>query len=95
MISLSLYYGGMAKVCATLRSRISKVADNRVNIMNSIIPGIRTVKMNAWEWPFFKRVKQLRRYVKARPSFNDNAQDVFFGAPASTFNSFGISMSCS
>ncbi|XP_078352394.1 ATP-binding cassette sub-family C member 4-like [Oculina patagonica] len=60
MILLSLYYGGMAKVCAILRSRISKVADQRVNIMNSIIPGIRTVKMYAWEWPFFQRVKRLR-----------------------------------
>lgn len=61
MIFLSLYYGGMAKVCATLRSRISEVADQRVNVMKSIIPGIRAVKMNAWEWPFFKRVKRLRR----------------------------------
>ncbi|KAL9954305.1 hypothetical protein ACROYT_G041824, partial [Oculina patagonica] len=60
LIFLSAYYGGMAKVCATLRSRISKVADQRVNIMNSIIPGIRTIKMYAWEWPFFKRVKRLR-----------------------------------
>ncbi|KAL9954318.1 hypothetical protein ACROYT_G041839 [Oculina patagonica] len=60
LISLSLYYGGMANVCAILRSRISKVADQRVNIMNSIIPGIRTIKMYAWEWPFFKRVKRLR-----------------------------------
>ena len=64
MILLSLYYAAMAKVCATLRSRISKVADQRVNIMNSIIPGIRTVKMYAWEWPFIKRVKRLRRYVE-------------------------------
>ncbi|KAL9954310.1 hypothetical protein ACROYT_G041831 [Oculina patagonica] len=60
MIFLSLYYGGMAKVCMILRSQISMVTDKRVNIMNSVIPGIRTVKMYAWEWPFIKRVKRLR-----------------------------------
>ena len=74
MIFLSLYYGGMAKVCETLRSRISKVADQRVNIMTSIIPGIRTVKMYAWEWSFIKRVKHLRRYVKANRICDDNVQ---------------------
>lgn len=62
MIVLLLYYGAMAKVCASLRYRISKVADQRVAIMNSIIPGIRTVKMYTWEWPFIERVKRLRRY---------------------------------
>ena len=45
MILLSLYYGGMAKVCTILRYRISKLADQRGDVMNSIIPGIRTVKM--------------------------------------------------
>ena len=72
MVFLSLYYGAMAKVCATLRSRISKVADQRVNIMKSIIPGIRTVKMYAWEWPFIKRVKRLRRYVKTGRTCHHN-----------------------
>ena len=62
MILLSLYYGGMAKVCTILRYQTSKVADQRVDIMNSIIPGIRTVKMYVWEWPFIERVKRLRRY---------------------------------
>lgn len=60
MILLLLYYGAMAKVCASLRYRISKVADQRVDIMKSIISGIRTVKMYAWEWPFIERVKRLR-----------------------------------
>ena len=69
MILLSLYYGGMAKVCTILRYRISKVADKRIDIMNSIIPGIRTVKMYAWEWPFIERVKRLRRYE----TFHDNS----------------------
>ena len=61
LVILSLYYGMMGRVCATLRSKISKVADQRVNIMNSIISGIRTVKMYAWEWPFMERVQRIRR----------------------------------
>ena len=61
LVILSLYYSMMGKVCASLRSRISKVADQRVNIINSIISGIRTVKMYTWEWPFIERVQRIRR----------------------------------
>ncbi|KAL9971696.1 hypothetical protein ACROYT_G017896 [Oculina patagonica] len=61
LLVLSLFYGLMGRVCAALRAKISKVADERVNIMNSIISGIRTVKMYAWEWPFMERVQRLRR----------------------------------
>ena len=58
LVILLLYYGMMGRVCATL---ISKVADQRVNVMNSIMSGIRAVKMYAWEWPFKERVTRLRR----------------------------------
>ena len=61
LVILLLYYGMVGRVCATLRYKISKVADRRVNVMNSIISGIRAVKMYAWEWPFKERVKRLRR----------------------------------
>ncbi|XP_078371200.1 ATP-binding cassette sub-family C member 4-like isoform X2 [Oculina patagonica] len=61
LVTLTVYYGMMGRVCATLRSKISKVADERVDIMNSIISGIRTVKMYAWEWPFMERVQGIRR----------------------------------
>ncbi|XP_068761708.1 ATP-binding cassette sub-family C member 4-like [Montipora capricornis] len=50
------------KWCVRLRSKISNVADERVNLMNSIISGIRTVKMYAWEWPFMERVLKARSY---------------------------------
>ena len=61
LMTLVLYYGMMGRACALLRSKISKVADQRVDIMNSIIAGIRTVKMYAWEWPFMERVQRIRR----------------------------------
>jgi len=61
LITLTIYYGIMGRVCTILRSKISKVADRRVDIMNSIISGIRTVKMYAWEFPFMERVQRIRR----------------------------------
>ena len=61
MILLSLYYVITGRICAALRLKISKVADQRINVMNSVISGIRTVKMYAWEWPFMERVRRLRR----------------------------------
>ena len=61
LMTVALYYFIMGRVCAMLRSKISKVADQRVNMMNSIISGIRTVKMYAWEWPFLERVQRIRR----------------------------------
>ena len=61
MIIISLYYGITGRILTNLRSKISKVADHRINIMNSIISGIRAVKMYAWEWPFMERVQRIRR----------------------------------
>ena len=61
LMTVALYYGMMGRACAILRLKISKVADQRVNIMNSIISGIRTVKTYAWESPFMERVQRIRR----------------------------------
>ena len=60
LLTLSFYYGIAGRWCVSLRSKISNVADERVNLMNSIISGIRTVKMYAWEWSFMERVLQAR-----------------------------------
>ena len=61
LMTLVLYYGMMGRACVVLRLKISKVVDQRVDMMNSIIAGIRTVKMYAWEWPFMERVQRMRR----------------------------------
>ena len=63
MVSLSLYYGIAGQVSLRLRTKISRVADQRVDVMNSIISGIRAVKMYAWEGSFMEKVKRLRRYI--------------------------------
>ena len=47
--------------CAVLRDRIAKVTDQRLTLTNSLIAGIRSVKMYAWEMPFTERVQHIRR----------------------------------
>ena len=63
MVSLVLYYGMAGQISLKLRTKISHVADQRVDMMNSIISGIRSVKMYAWEGSFTEKVKRLRRYL--------------------------------
>ena len=45
------------------RSETQSVADRRMAIIKNVITGIRTVKMNSWEWLFERIVKNLRRLV--------------------------------
>ena len=63
MVSLTLYYGIAGQISLRLRTKISRVADQRVDMMNSIISGIRAVKMYAWEGSFMEKVKRIRRYI--------------------------------
>ena len=60
LLTFTIYYGFVGRLCATLRYKTSIVADKRVDLMNAIISGIRTVKMYAWEWSFMRRVLLAR-----------------------------------
>ena len=62
MVCLAIYYVIMGGVCTKLRKRIAKVTDKRLNLMNAVVPGIRAVKMHAWEWPCMEMVGKLRRW---------------------------------
>ena len=61
MVCLAIFNVIMGVVCTKLRNRIAKVTDKRLNSMNAVVPGIRAVKMHAWESPFMEIVGQLRR----------------------------------
>ena len=66
MVILAMYYAVTGQISLKLRTKISHVADLRVDMMNSILSGIRSVKMYAWEGSFMEKVKRLRRYVNAQ-----------------------------
>lgn len=61
LLCLVAFYCVMGSLCCRLRSRIAGITDDRLRIMNSVISGIRAVKMYAWEWMFGERVKNIRR----------------------------------
>ena len=63
MVLLATYFTFIGRICTKLRNAIAKVTDERLNVMKSIIPGIRVVKMHAWETPFQEAVGNIRRLV--------------------------------
>ena len=60
MVCLIAWYAFSGYLCTKLRLNTALVTDKRISIMNAIIPGIRTVKMYAWELPFLEKVQTLR-----------------------------------
>lgn len=60
MLILVFYYCSMGRVCVHIRNKIAKVSDIRLGFMSTIVTGIRTVKMYAWEGPFLDRLKAIR-----------------------------------
>ena len=63
MVLLAIYFTFMGRICTKLRAAIAEKTDKRLNVMKSIIPGIRVVKMHAWGTPFQEVVGKIRRSV--------------------------------
>lgn len=61
LIVLLAHYIGMWDVCMKLRMRIARWTERRLSIVEQIVSGIRTIKMNTWEWPYKNRVEEIRR----------------------------------
>ena len=55
-----------ARVGGKLRTKIARVTDQRIMIMNEIVSAIRGVKANAWEWIYRDKIRQVRRWVLCR-----------------------------
>ena len=56
-----LYSVLIARKMSVLQRRATGFTDRRLALINEIIHGIRTVKMNAWEWNFRDKVNRLGR----------------------------------
>ena len=61
---LQLIYstGWLSKQFYRLRGKTAKKTDERINLMNEIINGIKVIKMYAWESSFAKLIAKARRY---------------------------------
>ena len=65
-IVLFIYITIMSHKSGKLRHKTAVATDQRLEVMNEIVSGIRAVKMYAWEWNFMETIKLLRRYAKHR-----------------------------
>ena len=45
---------------ATLRSKIAKITDSRVNLVSQAVAGARVMKMSGWEQQFKERIENIR-----------------------------------
>lgn len=55
------YISVLSRKAGQLREKAASVTDERLEIMNEVIGGIRAVKMHAWEWKFRDMIRNLRR----------------------------------
>ena len=55
------YISVLSKKAGRLREKAASETDKRLEIMNEIIAGIRSVKMHAWEWNFKDIISNLRQ----------------------------------
>ena len=62
LILVYQFYGSM--LAANLRQRVAVLADKRVQMINEIIRGIRTIKVCSWEQYFGNSVSEVRRLVE-------------------------------
>ena len=62
LILVYQFYG--TRLAANLRQRVVVLADKRVQMINEIIRGIRTIKVCSWEQYFGNLVSEVRGLVK-------------------------------
>ncbi|XP_048586469.1 ATP-binding cassette sub-family C member 4-like [Nematostella vectensis] len=67
-LSVSIAYVVAQVLCVKpfkyLRRKTLKVIDKRITLISQIIHGIRSIKMHAWETPYYQAVQRLRRLEK-------------------------------
>ena len=64
LLLILVYQGYGSRLAANLRLRVVALADKRVQMINEIIRGIRTIKVCSWEQYFENSVSEVRGLVK-------------------------------
>ena len=64
LLLILVYQGYGSRLAANLRQRVVILADKRVQMINEIIRGIRTIKVCSWEQYFGNSVSEVRGLVK-------------------------------
>ena len=64
LLLILFYQGYGSRLAATLRQKAVVLADKRVQIINEIIRGIRTIKLCSWEQYFGNAVSGVRGLVE-------------------------------
>lgn len=68
LIAMMLAMAWFSQAFGKLRHQTSVITDERVRVTGQVVGGIRTVKSNAWEGPFAKRVAEIRGRESAKIS---------------------------
>lgn len=55
-----IYISVLSKKAGRLRENAASVTDRRLEILNEVITGIRSIKIHAWEWNFRDLIRNLR-----------------------------------
>ena len=55
-----IYISVLSKKAGRLRENATSVTDRRLEILNEVITGIRSIKIHAWEWNFRDLIRDLR-----------------------------------
>lgn len=60
-LAVITYISLLSKEAGKLREKAALLTDRRLEVMNEVIAGIRSVKMRVWERNFMDMIKDLRK----------------------------------
>ena len=61
LLALVLLSALLAHIGGKLRKKTAAVTDRRILLMKEVVSAIRAVKINAWEWIYRDKIREIRR----------------------------------
>ena len=61
LLALVLFSVLLAHIGGKLRKKTAAITDRRIVLMNEVVSAIRAVKINAWEWIYRDKIREIRR----------------------------------